>query len=110
MKRGISRLQSFTPRLFCHQLYERMRAVQQSMTMAMAVNMASSSSGFASPGRNGPPISSQNPVGQYVSSNHSSRYPPGQQHPSSNTNNGNSSIGYIRQNRKRRANSNAIEA
>ena len=109
IERVMSRAQSFTPRLFCHQLYERMRAVQQSMTMAMAVNMASSSSGFASPGRNGQPISSQNPVGQYVSSNQPSRYPPGQQHPSSNINNGTSSIANIRQHRKRRANSNAIE-
>ena len=85
-----------------------MRAVQQSMTMAMAVNMASSSSGFPSPVGNAPPISSQNHVGQFVSSNHPSRYPQGQ-HPSGSNSNGTSSIGNIRQHRKRRANSNAIE-
>ena len=86
-----------------------MRAVQQSMTMAMAVNMASSSSGFAAPGGNGPPISSQPPAGQYVSSNHPSRYQQSQQHTSGSNSNGTSSLGNVRQHRKRRANSNAID-
>ena len=83
-----------------------MRAVQQSMTMAMAVNMASSSTGFVSPVGGGPPISSQNAASQYVPASHSSRYPPSQ--PTNSSSNG-SAANNIRHSRKRRANSNAIE-
>ena len=95
-------------RLFCHQLYERMRAVQQSMTMAMAVNMAhSSSTGFAPTVESGPSTqcASTTPL---MSGNHASRYPPPPQQPTSHSNTG-STVSSIRHSRKRRANSNAIE-
>ena len=104
-----------------------MRAVQQSMTMAMAVNMASSPPSFMSPVGSGSGMQSHNPQHQQppsllpithqtvpkdgvtqtqpVPENHSSRYPPCQQL-------SNSSIGNNANNsrqRKRRANSNATE-
>ena len=94
-------------RLFCHQLYERMRAVQQSMTMAMAVNMAhSSSTGFATPVESG--SSTQCASTTLMPGNHASRYPPPPQQPTSHSNTG-STVSSIRHSRKRRANSNAIE-
>ena len=85
-----------------------MRAVQQSMTMAMAVNMAhSSSTGFAPPVESGPSTqcASTTPL---MSGNHASRYPPPPQQPTSHSNTG-STVSSIRHSRKRRANSNAIE-
>ena len=104
-----------------------MRAVQQSMTMAMAVNMASSPTGFVTPVGGGPAVSSQNPAHQqplsflpitspnvsqdeanqtqYVPAGQSSKYPASQP---SNIGTGNT-INNIRHSRKRRANSNATE-
>ena len=86
-----------------------MRAVQQSMTMAMAVNMASSTSGFVSPVGGGQPVTSKNPASQYVSANHSSRFQTSQQVPcNSNSNTGNTMTN-AKHSRKRRVNSNALE-
>ena len=85
-----------------------MRAVQQSMTMAMAVNMAhSSSTGFAPPVEGGPP-STQCASTPLLSGSHAPRYPPPPQQPTSHSNTG-STVSSIRHSRKRRANSNAIE-
>ena len=106
-----------------------MRAVQQSMTMAMAVNMASSPPSFMSPVGSGSAVQSHNPQHQQppslvpithqslpkdggvtqtqpVPGNHSSRYSTSQQF---STNNVGSSSTNSRQNRKRRANSNATD-